>query len=224
MRAAIRFKKLRLWLVYPAFIVYPFVARMADVSFGLGMALMAAGLLIRFWASGYIKKSRVLATDGPYALTRNPLYVGNFLLGLGVVVASSHPGLILYYIATFVILYLGTMGEEEKVLEEKFGSAYAAYKAAVPAFFPSLSSYKKSEKKGFDIRQSFKNGEFIRIAGFILLMLTLNLWRACAIRKESWLDQGFFIALFVVFFALLWLNIAVRRHSERRLRRDAAPH
>lgn len=224
MRPMIRYKKLRLWLVYPAFIVYPFVARMGNPSFALGMAFMCAGLLIRFWASGYIKKSRVLTTAGPYAYTRNPLYVGNFLLGLGVAVASSHPALILYYMATFLFVYAGTIRDEERVLEEKFGSAYAAYRAAVPTFFTSFSPYKKSGKEDFDIRQSFKNGEFIRIAGFILLMLTLNLWRACAIRKESWLEQGFLITLFMVFFALLWLNIAVRRRSERRLNRDTSLH
>ena len=134
----IRFKKLRLWLVYPVFIVFPFLARMTDVSYYLGLGLMFSGLAIRFWASGYIFKSRTLATSGPYAFTRNPLYLGNFVLGLGVSIVSGNPWLILYYVVSFSWLYIGTIREEQEVLEEKFGGAYCDYRASVPMFLPAL--------------------------------------------------------------------------------------
>lgn len=213
----IRFKKLRLWLAYPVFIIFPFVAHVSDFSFSTGIILMAAGLLVRFWASGFISKSRTLATSGPYAYTRNPLYLGNFILGLGIVIISNNLWLILYYIITFMILYIGTIREEQKVLEEKFGKAYLEYTSCVPMFLPSAKAWSKSEKKSFSIRQSFKNGEFIRIFGFLLLILSLALWRSFVLKKEH-LNFGnkTEILLFVVFFVFLWFNIIIRRKSEKR--------
>jgi hypothetical protein len=213
----IRFKKLRLWLAYPVFIIFPFVAHVSDFSFSAGIILMVAGLLVRFWASGFISKSRTLATSGPYAYTRNPLYLGNFILGLGIVIISNNLWLILYYIVSFTILYIGTILEEQKVLEEKFGKAYLEYTSCVPMFLPSGKAWSKSEKKSFNIRQSFKNGEFIRIFGFLLLIFSLALWRSFVLKKEH-LNFGnkTEILLFVVFFVFLWFNIIIRRKSEKR--------
>jgi protein-S-isoprenylcysteine O-methyltransferase Ste14 len=212
----IRFKKLRLWLVYPVFIVYPFVVRMTDFSYYAGLALMGLGLAIRFWASGYISKSRTLATSGPYAYTRNPLYLGNFVLGLGVSVVSNNIWFIFYYIVSFSILYIGTIWEEQEVLREKFGQVYLDYRNAVPMFLPAPWPYTKSQKSPFSITQSFKNGEFIRIFGFLVLMVTISLCRAFFVRRQH-MSRGnmMLIFLFVVFLQLLWFNIYVRRKSEK---------
>jgi len=219
----IRFKKLRLWLVYPVFIIYPFVARMTDSSYWLGAGVMLLGLVVRFWASGYISKSRTLATSGPYAYTRNPLYLGNFILGLGVVVMSCNIWLALYYFVTFCILYVGTITEEQEVLEGKFGDAYHDYVACVPMFFPSIKAYRKAEKKPFSLKQSFKNGEFIRISGFLVLAVFMFLWYSFFVAKKGF-DEASAIALilFVVFLFFLWFNIYIRRKSERKGAVDGA--
>ncbi|HQP91605.1 MAG TPA: isoprenylcysteine carboxylmethyltransferase family protein [Candidatus Omnitrophota bacterium] len=212
----IRFKKLRLWLVYPFFIIYPLVAHMTDISFLSGVILMAAGLILRFWASGYLTKSRILTTSGPYSYTRNPLYLGNFILGLGISTMASSLWLNIYYIVSFSFLYFGTIREEQVVLEEKFGEPYKKYIKSVPAFFPSIVPYKHAEKKAFDINQSFKNGEFIRLCGFTLLIIFFYLWRVYTLRKEGiYSDYRIAIALFVVFSLLLWFNISIRRRKEK---------
>lgn len=215
--ARIRFKKLRLWLVYPFFLVYFFVARVTDFSFFIGVVFMCLGMFLRFWASGYISKSRTLATSGPYAYTRNPLYLGNFILGFGISFISNNIWLIIYYLVSFSILYLGTIKEEEKVLKEKFGDAYLNYIASVPVFFPFAKAYKHSDKKRFDINLSFKNGEFIRFYGFSLLILSFYLWRSFVLKKEH-LEKTNTTAIFifVVFLFLLCFNILIRRRSERR--------
>jgi protein-S-isoprenylcysteine O-methyltransferase Ste14 len=212
----IRFKKLRLWLVYPFFVLFPLLAHTSDLSFAAGVILMLLGLGLRFWASGYLEKSRVLATSGPYAYTRNPLYLGNFILGLGVSVIANNAGLNFYYLVSFTFLYLGTIDEEQKVLAEKFGAPYRDYVAGVPVFFPRWTPYAGSQKKPFDIRLSFQNGEFIRACGFALLILFFYLWRTFFIEKESaQLDDKIAIALFVVFSGLLWFNISIRRKKEK---------
>ena len=212
----IRFKKLRLWLVYPVFFVYPLVADMTDLSFLMGMMFMVAGMGLRFWASGYIQKSRVLATSGPYAYTRNPLYLGNFIIGFGIVIISNSPGLIFYYVISFTILYLGTIYEEQKSLTEKFTDDYMDYLNEVPVFLPSYKAYRKTKGHKFDIRQSFKNGEFIRLCGFSLLIVFFYLWFVYRNGIEDFPgSRKFAIFLFLVFFALLWFNIVQRRRRNK---------
>lgn len=212
----IRFKKLRLWIVYPVFIIYPFVAHMTDASFWGGAVVMILGLVVRFWASGYIRKTRELATGGPYAYTRNPLYVGNFLLGLGVCIVAGNSWLSAYYFIGFLFIYHGTIKEEEKVLREKFGAPYEEYVKNVPRFFPAIKPYAKAQKTVFDIHQSFKNGEFIRIFGFLLLILSLYFWHLLVFKKEGWgIEAQIALVLFLVFGALLCFNIMIRRASER---------
>ncbi|MBI5873698.1 MAG: isoprenylcysteine carboxylmethyltransferase family protein [Candidatus Omnitrophica bacterium] len=212
----IRFKKLRLWLVYPFFVFYPLAAHMTDASFSLGVVLMLAGLGIRFWASGYLKKSRVLTTSGPYAYTRNPLYLGNFILGFGISVIANNPWLNIYYIASFYVLYMGTIREEQNVLTDKFGEAYRDYLDRVPVFLPSIKPYPQSDKKHFDIKQSFQNGEFIRLCGFAMLILFFYIWRSFSADKGSvGSDDKMAISLFVVFSLLLWFNINIRRKKEK---------
>ncbi len=211
----VSYKKLRLWLVYPFFVLYPLLARMTDVSFFWGAVLMIAGLAIRFWASGYLKKSRSLATSGPYAYTRNPLYLGNFILGLGVSVIANNIWLTLYYIATFSYAYIGTISDEEKLLYEKFGQAYNDYLKNVPAFFPSLKAYRASEKSPFELRQSFRNGEFIRVCGFSMLILFFYILHQLRSRESGVsIDSKIAVSLFVVFSLLLWFNISIRKRKE----------
>lgn len=216
MSKKIKFKKLRLWLAYPMFFVYPFVAHMTDFSFVAGVFLMLLGLVVRFWASGYISKSRVLAVCGPYAYMRNPLYLGNFILGFGIVVIANNLWLSLYYFIAFTVLYIGTIKEEQEGLLEKFGAPYVTYMSKVPMFFPSLKPWRHAEKTPFSLRQSFKNGEFIRICGFLLLVVFFYLWKVFFVNKERLFSGHVFaVVVFMVFLFLLWFNIYIRRKSER---------
>jgi len=214
--AKIRFKKLRLWMVYPLFIIYPFVARLSDVSLGAGSLLIVAGALVRLGAAGYLIKAHHLTTCGPYAFTRNPLYAGSFLVGLGVVVMSSNVFLALYYIASFYVLYAGTIREEEKGLRLKYGAAFDDYAASVPPFLPTLFVYPRREKRPFSWSHVFRNGEFIRLCGFGVLLAFLHLWHV-VVAPHRWSDSHSIASasVFLVFLALLWLNIFIRRKAEK---------
>lgn len=216
MNKKVRFKKLRLWLAYPMFFVYPFVAHITDFSFMSGAILMLLGLLVRFWASGYISKSRVLAICGPYAYTRNPLYLGNFILGLGIILIANNTWLFLYYLIVFTFLYIGTIQDEQEGLGKKFGAVYTLYMSKVPMFFPGFKPWRHVERKPFSIKQSFKNGEFIRIFGFLLLIDFFYLWKVLFVERDV-LFPGHIAAfvVFMVFFSLLWFNIYIRRRSEK---------
>lgn len=123
------------------------LARPDRRSLAVGGAVALVGLGIRAWASGHIRKNARLAVSGPYAHTRNPLYLGSFILGLGfTVAASSGPALFLLLGGLFAALFLGiywpVMRVEAATLAEMFGEDYRAYAAAVPLLFPRPTPYR----------------------------------------------------------------------------------
>jgi protein-S-isoprenylcysteine O-methyltransferase Ste14 len=94
---------------------------------------------VRLWASGHIEKTRALATGGPYAHTRNPLYLGSLVLAVGVAVGASSPWAAVAVAAYFAAFYPSVMREESAFLRSRFPEEYAAWAAAVPLFFPRLT-------------------------------------------------------------------------------------
>jgi protein-S-isoprenylcysteine O-methyltransferase Ste14 len=115
------------------------LARPTPASLLLGLPLAALGEAIRIWASGHIEKTKRLATGGPYAHTRNPLYVGSLAMGLGVAVACASPWVVLAVAAYFLAFYPSVMREEEAFLAAKFEEEHVAWAAAVPLFWPRLT-------------------------------------------------------------------------------------
>ena len=109
----------------------------------VGFVMLAAATLGRLWCAAYIAgvKDSVLVQDGPYSVVRNPLYVANFVGGVGFGLAAEN------YVATgvifvlFAVFYPAVVASEEKRLLAKFGDAYAAYCRAVPRWFPNLSLF-----------------------------------------------------------------------------------
>ncbi|HEY2930469.1 MAG TPA: isoprenylcysteine carboxylmethyltransferase family protein [Acidobacteriota bacterium] len=101
-----------------------------------GLAVSVAGLWIRIWAAGCIEKSRELEMRGPYRYTRNPLYLGSFLVGLGGSIASGNPWLLLSFVAIFVMVYGPVMRREEQELMKLFPEHFPAYRRSVPLFLP----------------------------------------------------------------------------------------
>lgn len=117
-------------------------ARPRPLTLGLGGIVALLGLGLRAWAAGHIRKNAELAVSGPYAYTRNPLYLGSFLLGIGFTVASGQPLLGLLFAALFLGIYLPVMRVESATLAELFGEDYKRYASAVPLFLPRLSPYR----------------------------------------------------------------------------------
>ena len=104
--------------------------------------ISVVGLWVRGWAAGTIHKNEVLTTTGPYDHTRNPLYVGSFLLGLGITLAGGH----WIWPTVFVLFYAGvygrTMAGEARLLTELFGDRFLEYAANVPAVLPRLTPWR----------------------------------------------------------------------------------
>ena len=107
-------------------------------SLPAGMVVAAIGLMLRIWATGWLCKNAELATQGPYALTRNPLYLGTCLITLGQSLMTGLPLAPLLFPAMCVLLYWPTMREEQDYLQARYGDQYTAYKTRVPLLFPRL--------------------------------------------------------------------------------------
>ncbi|HWW51118.1 MAG TPA: isoprenylcysteine carboxylmethyltransferase family protein [Verrucomicrobiae bacterium] len=125
---------------YPVAVIYWLLARPTPRSILLGGIVVAPGLLIRLAASGHLRKYEELATTGPYAATRNPLYLGSALLAGGFVIAGHSWWAGVLVAAYFAIFYYAVMRNEESDLNQRFGQAFKTYAARVPLFFPLLGS------------------------------------------------------------------------------------
>lgn len=124
------------WLVGLVVVVF---GRPAPGWLLVGLPLACAGELLRLWASGHIEKTKRLATGGPYAHSRNPLYLGSLLIALGVAVGCASYWVVLAVAAYLVAFYPALMREEAGFLAQKFPDEYAAWAAAVPLFWPRLA-------------------------------------------------------------------------------------
>ena len=107
-------------------------------SLWTGGLIAFGGGAIRIWAAGHIEKGKVLAQGGPYALTRNPLYLGSFLMALGVLIAGQGYWLLLPFGLFFLAVYYPVMKAEEQELLQGYGEEFVRYSRRVPLFFPSI--------------------------------------------------------------------------------------
>lgn len=147
-------------------IIFVVFARPEMTVLIIGGIIALVGLLIRAWASGHIRKNQNLAVSGPYAYTRNPLYLGSFILGLGFMIASGVWWLGLIFAVLFLSIYLPVMRVEAKDLTELFGAEYAEYAGRVPIFFPRPTGYKAFDAK-FDVDLYLRYREYRAALGLV---------------------------------------------------------
>ena len=114
------------------------LARPSPRSLLLAVPLVVAGEAVRVWASGHLEKTRTLATGGPYAHTRNPLYLGSLIMALGMAAGAASVWSALVTLAYFATFYPPVIRQEAAFLNARFGEAYQRWAAAVPLFFPRL--------------------------------------------------------------------------------------
>lgn len=142
------------------------LARPTPTSILWGLPFVVFGEVLRTWSSGHIKKNKELATDGPYAYTRNPLYLGSFLIGFGFSVMVNRPLLLLLFLLAFFVVYRTVIEDEEAALIQRFGEAYLSYARMVPRFFPRW--YSGSEIGGFEWRLVIKHREYYAWFGAVM--------------------------------------------------------
>jgi protein-S-isoprenylcysteine O-methyltransferase Ste14 len=153
--------------------VFALFSHPSGESLIVGAPVAILGLALRAWAAGCLAKNCELATGGPYAYTRNPLYIGTLLVAAGLTIAARNLWLGALFAAVFVFVYLPVIQNEEQHLRRLFPE-YAAYAARVPALWPRWSASKNSNP--FRAALYLKNQEYQAGVGFTAGMLFL-LWK-----------------------------------------------
>jgi protein-S-isoprenylcysteine O-methyltransferase Ste14 len=163
------------------------LSRPRPLTLAVGGVVALPGLALRAWASGHLRKNDALAITGPYAYTRNPLYLGSFLMGVGFTIASGRLILGIIFAALFLGIYVPVMRVESATLAKLFGESYQKYMAAVPLFSPHLSPYRAGtkEKTGFDAALYKRYREYQAAIGLIIAWALLAL-KAFVLGSKSW--------------------------------------
>ncbi|HTW58900.1 MAG TPA: isoprenylcysteine carboxylmethyltransferase family protein [Terriglobales bacterium] len=130
-------RRIRVPLGFGFAVLYFWLARPTWRFIVLGAVLIVPGLLIRALASGYVQKNEALATSGPYAYTRNPLYLGSLLMGIGFAVASRSWWVGVVLVVMFFAIYMPVIRGEEEFLRGKFPE-FEEYARRVPRMLPRV--------------------------------------------------------------------------------------
>lgn len=150
------------------------VLNLADGLVVAGLALVAAGLAVRSWAAGTLRKQKQLATTGPYALVRHPLYFGSFLLMLGFGTLIHDPITLWIVAGPVAWLYWHAVTSEERKLATLFPLEWPAYKAKVPAILPYRPVLPRLTN--WSLAQWRRNSEHRAIVGSLIALIAIKLW------------------------------------------------
>ena len=174
------FVRWRVRLGYPLAIAVVYFSRPTPRSILFGALVGIGGLCVRAYAAGYLHKQEVLTVTGPYAYTRNPLYLGSAILALGAAIAMRSWISALLLIAYFAVFYSIVMQREANELHIRHGAPFEEYARIVPLFIPRLTAEElPGDSAGaFSFVQYKKNHEWQAAAGFLFFILVLLVrWR-----------------------------------------------
>jgi protein-S-isoprenylcysteine O-methyltransferase Ste14 len=156
------------------------IARVDPAWFLAGLGVSLAGEAIQLWCFGTLHKKKDLAANGPYALVRNPMYLGRYFLILGALMLSGNPWLLAAYTVLYSFYMRNRVRREEETLRGVFGEPYAEYCAQVSRFLPSLRPYRGNPVWTFQWDLLLRNNghwNFLAMAGFYAIA-----WAAAFLR------------------------------------------
>ena len=168
-------RRIRVPLGFVFAVVYFWLAHPSWRSMALGAALVVPGLLVRALASGHVRKNEALATSGPYAYTRNPLYLGSLLIGAGFTVAARSWWIGAALVVMFLAIYIPVIRDEEAFLRQKFPE-FDEYSRRVPRLLPRTIPTAKSANRaspGFSWDLYWKHREYNALLGALATMAGL---------------------------------------------------
>lgn len=151
--------------------VFVWLARPSWWSIAVGAAISLAGVWVRAVASGHVRKNEELTTTGPYAYTRNPLYLGSILIGIGFAVGARNLWIGIGLVILFLFIYLPVIRSEEEYLRGKFAN-FDAYVSQVPRWIPRLTAASR-ESGAFSRDLYLRHREYNALIGTVLLVCVL---------------------------------------------------
>jgi len=151
-------RRVRVPLGFAFAVVYVWLARPTSSSLMVGGLLLLPGLVLRGFASGHVQKDKELTTSGPYAYTRNPLYLGSLIMGGGFAVAGRSWWIVAVMLAMFAAIYIPVVAGEERYLRNTFPD-YDDYARRVPRMLPRLTPF-KAQRSAYSPARYWKHREY----------------------------------------------------------------
>lgn len=158
-----RVQRLRVLAGFLMVVAFVWWSAPTGTSLSIGIPIAAVGIGIRAWAAGHLEKNMQLATSGPYAYVRNPLYVGTLLAAAGFAFASQRWELAVLFGGVFMLVYLPVIELEEQHLRKLFPE-YAGYAHRVPMLVPRPAAI---GEKSFRWSVYARNEEYQAALGFL---------------------------------------------------------
>jgi protein-S-isoprenylcysteine O-methyltransferase Ste14 len=175
-------RRIRVPLGFLFAVFYFWLARPSARFLAFGAILIVPGILIRALASGHVSKNEALATSGPYAYTRNPLYLGSLLIGVGFAIAARSWWVGVVLVVMFFAIYLPVIRDEEAYLREKFPE-FEEYARRVPRMFPRIfptivpstapRSREEQPAHQFSLQLYLKHREYNALLGALAMVAAL---------------------------------------------------
>jgi protein-S-isoprenylcysteine O-methyltransferase Ste14 len=140
----------------------------------VSMTLIVAGLMVRTWSAGTLNKSRELTTTGPYALVRNPLYLGSFSMMIGFCVLCRDIPTLIFVVGPMAFLYWLQVRFEEERLYRMFSWQWERYAGQTPRFIPR--TMRKEALGGWSLFEWLRNREYNAIAASLMGVVAIFVW------------------------------------------------
>jgi protein-S-isoprenylcysteine O-methyltransferase Ste14 len=168
-------RRIRVPLGFIFAIVFIWMAKPTRTSLIAGALVLIPGLILRGLASGHVQKDKQLTTSGPYAYTRNPLYLGSLIMAAGFALAARSWWIVALMLLMFAVIYVPVIAGEERYLRHTFPE-YADYARRVPRMLPRLTRY-GSEPSAYYFARYWKHREYEAAIGCaaVLAILVIKL-------------------------------------------------
>jgi protein-S-isoprenylcysteine O-methyltransferase Ste14 len=164
-------RRIRIPLGFLSAILFVWLARPTALSLIVGALVMLSGLLLRALASGHVQKDKQLTTSGPYAYTRNPLYLGSLMLAAGFAIAARNWWIVAVMALLFSLIYVPVISGEESYLRRTFPE-YDGYARHVPRMLPRFTAY-RGEKSSYSSARFWKHREYQASLGCAVMLAIL---------------------------------------------------
>ena len=164
-------RRIRVPLGFAFAAFYLWIAHPSWESIGLGTLVAIPGILLRALASGHVKKNEELTTTGPYAYTRNPLYLGSLIMAIGFALAARSVWVLILVVLMFLAIYLPVIRGEEIFLRTTFPT-FEEYARNVPRLLPRVRAFSQTPGS-FSRPLYWQHREYNAVLGTAALMAAL---------------------------------------------------
>jgi protein-S-isoprenylcysteine O-methyltransferase Ste14 len=164
-------RRIRVPMGFAFAVLYVWLAKPTMRWMLIGLAVAVPGIVLRALASGHVRKNEALTTTGPYAYTRNPLYLGSLIIAAGFAIAARSWWIAAVMVVFFLAVYIPVIRSEENYLRRKFPE-FERYANDVPRLLPRLSSSRNSAGS-FSWELYWKHREYNAVLGALAIAAVL---------------------------------------------------